>query len=504
MTASLSAVAAGLPGAERRGEDVEVVDATHDSRQVEAGWLFCAVPGAQHDGHDHAAGAVESGAAGLLVERWLDLEVPQIKVPSVRAAIGPAASVVHGYPSDGLAVIGVTGTNGKTTIAYLLEGAGAAAGLGTGVIGTVEARIHGERQPGLRTTPEGTDLQRLLRRMHDRGVALVAMEVSSHGLDLRRVDGTRYRVGVFTNLSQDHLDWHTTMEAYFAAKARLFSLAEHGVVVVDDAWGRRMAAEATIPVTTLGRDLTADVQIVEQHLEVDGGRAKVRFGGTLGDELAADRDEVEVEVTTQLPGDFNLVNAVTAVVAAVRAGVPLEAAVAGVAACEGAPGRLERVAGDHGVQVLVDYAHSPDAVSSVLRSLRDTLRPGARLHVVLGAGGDRDPGKRPGMGAAATLADLAVLTSDNPRSEDPQTILDALAAGARERLHQAGAGAEVCELVLELDRRRAIEIAIGRARPGDVVLIAGKGHETTQELRDHTIEFDDRRVAAEILTGGAA
>ncbi len=482
MTATLSDVAAALHRAERHGRDVEVIDATHDSRQVASGWLFCAIPGARHDGHDHAESAVEAGAAALLVERWLDLAVPQIRVPSVRAATGPAAAVIHGRASDRLAVVGITGTNGKTTIAYLLEAAAAASARGTGVIGTVEARIHGERQEGLRTTPEGTDLQRLLRHMDDRGVDVVAMEVSSHGLDLRRVDGTRFAVGVFTNLSQDHLDWHGSMEAYFTAKARLFTpeFTRHGVVVIDDAWGRRLADQATVPVTTVGRDAAADVQIVAEELDVRGGLARLRWG------------DDEVEVTTQMPGDFNLANAVVAVVAATAVGLPRDAAITGVAACPGAPGRLERVQAASKIEVLVDYAHSPDAVSSVLRSLRTSLDPQGRLILVLGAGGDRDRGKRAAMGAAATLADVAVLTSDNPRSEDPQAILDALATGAK-------ATDASSEVVLELDRRQAIHRAIERATPGDVVLIAGKGHETTQELADRVVPFDDRAVAAEAL-----
>jgi UDP-N-acetylmuramoyl-L-alanyl-D-glutamate--2,6-diaminopimelate ligase len=486
VTAPLSTVVRALRQAEQHGHDVEVVDATHDSRQVAPGWLFCAIPGAKHDGHDHASDAVERGAAALLVERWLDLPVPQVRVPSVRAAVGPAAGVVHGRPSERLTVIGITGTNGKTTIAYLLEAAAAASGRGTGVIGTVEARINGEREEGVRTTPEGTDLQRLLARMEGRGAEVVAMEVSSHGLDLRRVDGTRFSVAAFTNLSQDHLDWHGSMEAYFAAKARLFDpgFAEHGVVVTDDRWGRRLAEQASIPLTTVGRHRDADVRIVDERSHVTGGWARLVWG------------DDEVEVTTHLTGDFNLTNAVVAVVSATTAGIPRDAAIAGVAACPGAPGRLERVRPDHPVRVFVDYAHSPDAVRAVLETLRGSLEPGGRLLLVLGAGGDRDRGKRAGMGAAATLADVAVLTSDNPRSEDPEVILDALAAGAE----QADPPAD--HVVLrESDRRLAIGMAIDRARPGDVVLVAGKGHETTQEMGDRVVTFDDREVAASFLDG---
>jgi UDP-N-acetylmuramoyl-L-alanyl-D-glutamate--2,6-diaminopimelate ligase len=491
VTATLSDVAAGLRRAERHGAAVELVDATHDSRQVGPGWLFCAIRGSTTDGHDHAPTAVEAGAAALLVERWLDLPIPQIKVPSVRAAAGPAAAVVHGHPSRELTVVGVTGTNGKTTTAYLLEGAFGAAALGTGVIGTIETRIHGEAQPGVRTTPEGPDLQRLLRRMRTRGVEAVAMEVSSHGLDLRRVDGTRFAVAVYTNLSQDHLDWHGSMAAYLGAKARLFTpgFADHGVVNLDGPWARRLLEQVEIPVTTLGRpgDDGADVLLVDEQLGVDGAAGRL-----VGPDL-------DVAVRTVLPGRFNLTNAATALVAAVTAGLDPAAAAAGIAACPGAPGRLERIEMGQPYAVLVDYAHSPDAVAQVLATLRDALEPGRRLHVVLGCGGDRDREKRGPMGAAAAQADRAVLTSDNPRSEDPAAILATMEEGARAAV-AAGAPAEI---VTELDRRAAIHLALAGAEPGDVVLLAGKGHETGQEFADGTVPFDDRDVArAELATIG--
>jgi UDP-N-acetylmuramoyl-L-alanyl-D-glutamate--2,6-diaminopimelate ligase len=482
VTATLSDVAAGLRRAERHGSDVELVDATHDSRQIEPGWLFCAIRGATADGHDHAPRAVEAGAGALLVERWLDLPVPQVKVPSVRASAGPAAAVIHRHPSEQLTVVGITGTNGKTTTAYLLEGAFAAAALGTGVIGTIETRIHGDTQPGVRTTPEGPDLQRLLRRMRTRGVDAVAMEVSSHGLDLRRVDGTHFTVAAYTNLSQDHLDWHGSMDAYLAAKARLFTpaFASRGVVHLDGPWARRLLEIAEIPVTTLGRPGDhADLTIVDERLGVEGAQARL-----VGPDL-------EVQVRTVLPGRFNLTNAATALAAAVVAGIDAEAAAAGIAACPGAPGRFERVEVGQPFAVLVDYAHSPDAVRQVLDTLRASVGPGRRVHVVLGCGGDRDREKRGPMGAAAALADRAVLTSDNPRSEDPDAILDAMACGAFAAV-AAGAPAEVD---VEPDRRAAIRAALAGAAPGDIVLVAGKGHESGQEFADRTVPFDDREVA---------
>ena len=464
-----------------------VGDATHDSRQVEPGMLFCAVRGSTTDGHVHAPQAVRDGAAALLVERELELDVPQLVVTDVRAALGPAASEIHGRPSERLGVVGVTGTNGKTTTAYLLEAAFAAAGHGAGVIGTVETRIHGRTQPGVRTTPEGTDLQRLLAVMYDRGVDAVAMEVSSHGLDLHRVDGTRFAVVVFTNLSQDHLDWHGTMEAYFSAKARLFEAgrAARGLVSVDDDWGRRLARLAAIPVETFGRDDDADHRIVDLTADVSGGRARLADG---------------TEVRTRLLGEFNVRNAVTAYLAAVAMGIPEAAAIEGIAGCPGVPGRLERVPGGDGPTVLVDYAHSPDAVERVVVAMRDVLGDRGRLHLVLGAGGDRDRAKRPQMGAVAAAADRAVLTSDNPRSEDPEAILTAVEQGAREAVAR-GAPAEI---VVRQDRREAIAEAIRGAGRDDIVVIAGKGHETGQEFADHTVPFDDRLVAAELLAPGGS
>jgi UDP-N-acetylmuramoyl-L-alanyl-D-glutamate--2,6-diaminopimelate ligase len=435
VTTTLHRLAEALHG-ERRGDDVELRDATHDSRAARPGMLFCAVPGERADGHDHAPSAVEAGAAALLVERWLDLDVPQLRVPDVRAAMGPAAALVHDRPSEDLTLVGITGTNGKTTTAYLVEAGLAASGTGVGVIGTVESRVHGEAVPGVRTTPEGPDLQRLLREMHTRGADAVAMEVSSHGLELHRVDGTRFTVAVFTNLTQDHLDFHGTMEDYFTAKARLFTpaLAARGVVCVDDEWGRRLASGTDLEVETYGEHPDADHRITEVVSGTGGSRATV-----IG-------PDGPYELSTRLVGDFNVQNALAAVLACVGAGVDRDTALTGVGACAGAPGRLERVDGpEEAPVVLVDYAHTPDAIARVVAVARAVVGEGGRVHVVLGAGGDRDTGKRPQMGAAAAAADRAVLTS--------------------------------------------------------IVIVAGKGHETGQELADRTIPFDDRVVVADVLAG---
>jgi UDP-N-acetylmuramoyl-L-alanyl-D-glutamate--2,6-diaminopimelate ligase len=490
VTVALTEVCAALPSAEHRGEDVLVTDAVHDSRAVRPGALFCAIVGATSDGHDHVPAAIEAGAVALLVERELDVDTPQVLVPSVRAATGPAAAVVHGHPSRELDLVGVTGTNGKTTVAYLLEGAFAAAALGTGVIGTVETRIHGAAVPGVRTTPEGTDLQRLLREMVTRGVDAVAMEVSSHGLSLHRVDGTRFRVAVYTNLSQDHLDFHPTMDDYLAAKARLFSadLAERAVVHLDGPWAQRLLEHVEVPVTTVGVADDADVRMSALRTSIDGGTC-----------LLHGLTPEPVTIETGAPGRFNLDNAATAIVAAVTAGVPLDAAIAGVAACPGAPGRLERVERGQPFTVFVDYAHTPEAVTTVLDTLRAASDPRARLIIVLGCGGDRDTTKRAPMGAAAAAADLAVLTADNPRSEDPMAIIATMQQGA-DRAIAAGAPAT---LAPEPDRRAAIALALDAAGPGDVVVVAGKGHERTQTFADRTVPFDDVAVVEELLDGSA-
>jgi UDP-N-acetylmuramoyl-L-alanyl-D-glutamate--2,6-diaminopimelate ligase len=483
VSARLSTVCAALPGATLRGiggADPVVVDVTHDTRSITEGSLYCAVVGRSEDGHGRAREAVQRGAIALLVERWLDLDVAQVRVEAVRAAMGPAAAVVHGRPSEDLLLVGVTGTNGKTTVTSHLEAAFGAAGLGTGVIGTLGARIHGATLPHARTTPEGTDLQRLLRTMHTRGVDAVAMEVSSHGLDLHRVDGTRFDVAVFTNLTQDHLDWHGTMQAYLTAKARLFTpeLAEQGVVMLDAPGSRDLVALARIPVTTVGSDPAADVRVHSRHVGPDGSRAVVEL------------DAGPLEVSTPTLGAFNLDNALAAVVAAVLAGVAPETAARGVARSPAPAGRLEPVVGEApgGPTVLVDYAHTPDAIAAVVAVGRDLVRPGGRLTVVVGAGGDRDREKRTLMGSAAAGADRVVVTDDNPRGEAPAAIRAAILAGVR-------ASSRHPELIEQEGRAEAIALAIEGAADGDVVLLLGKGHETTQEVAGVRTHFDDREVA---------
>jgi UDP-N-acetylmuramoyl-L-alanyl-D-glutamate--2,6-diaminopimelate ligase len=465
---------AGLPWVEVRGPVSSPVTAVaYRSDEATPGSLFFCVPGTRADGHDFAAHAVTRGASALVVERWLPIEVGQVRVPSVRRAMGPISAAFYGRPSDRLTLVGVTGTSGKTTTTYLLEAVIRAAGVTPGVIGTTGVRVDGRPVPIPRTTPEAPDLHRLLAEMAVDGVGAVAMEVSSHGLDQHRVGGLRYAVAVFTNLSQDHLDYHASMEEYFAAKARLFTpeLSDRAVVNHDSLEGRRLVGR--IPTRTFGLDAGADVRATDVETTVEG--IAFRVDG--------------VRVRSPLRGLFNVENCLAALATARELGVDDRAAAAAIGSVRGVPGRVEAVEAGQDFLVLVDYAHKPDGIEKALRMAR-SLTAG-RLIAVMGCGGDRDRAKRPLMGRAATAnADLTVITSDNPRTEDPLAIIAEIEPGAR-----AGGG----DYVVEPDRRAAIRLALGRAGPGDTVVIAGKGHETYQELADRTIPFDDRAVAAEEL-----
>ena len=480
MSARLSSLADRIADATLHGGDATLIDATHDSREVVKGALFCAVPGSSSDGHDHAADALAAGAAALLVERPLDLPVPQLVVPSVRRAMGPVAAGVHDDPATELRMLGVTGTNGKTTVTFLLEAAMAAAGWGSGRIGTLGTRLHGRSEAGVRTTPEATDLQRTLRSMRTRGADGVAMEVSSHGLDLHRVDGIVFDVAAFTNLTQDHLDWHGTMERYRAAKARLFTpdLSRHAVVLVDAPGAREMLELVSVPVTTIGRSSSDDVTVLEREV------------GPAGSSACLDLDGATVRVSTVMRGMHNLDNLIVAVVTAVRAGIDAEVVAAALSDVPAPAGRLEPFGGGELPLVLVDYAHTPDAVAGAVTVGRGLVPASARLHVVLGAGGDRDRDKRTPMGAAAAAADVVIVTDDNPRSEEPAEIRAAILAGARE------GGAHVLEVA---GRTEAIRRAVHDAEAGDVVLVLGRGHETHQEVRGSHLPLDDRELVRDAL-----
>ena len=467
---------------------------TLDSRAVSPGDLYVALPGTKVHGAAFCADAVAAGAVAVLTDpdgraRAAAAGVPVFVLADPRGKLGEIACWVYGNPSSRLRLIGVTGTSGKTTSTYLLESGLRAAGHLTGLIGGVETRIGPDRLPSSLTTPEAPDLQALFAVMAERGVTAAAMEVSSHSLALGRVAGTSFDVAVFTNLSQDHLDFHADLEDYFRAKASLFMPPVIGVVNIDDKYGRRLASSALVPMTTFsaaGKD-DADWRAVDVRSGADGSTFRVIGPGG-----------VEADVSVGLAGVFNVANALGAVVALVESGVRLEDAVAGIAACPGVPGRLERVpAPGLDITAFVDYSHKPGAVEAVLRSLRPVTR--GSLIIVLGCGGDRDRAKRPMMGAAAaSLADVAILTSDNPRSEDPLAILAAMLDGVLS-VPQASRA----RVIVEPDRAAAIGQAVGLAAPGDVIVVAGKGHETGQYVAGMVLPFDDRQVTAAALERAA-
>jgi len=463
---------------------------TLDSRTVAPGDLYVALPGTKVHGAAFCADAVAAGAVAVLTDpdgraRATATGVPVFVLADPRGKLGEVSCWVYGDPSSRLRLIGVTGTSGKTTSTYLLESGLRAAGHQTGLIGGVETRIGRDRLPSTLTTPEAPDLQALFAVMAERGVTAAAMEVSSHSLALGRVAGTSFDVAVFTNLSQDHLDFHVDLEDYFRAKASLFMPPVLGVINLDDKYGRRLASSALVPVTTFsatGKD-EADWRAVDVRSGADGSTFRVIGPGG-----------VEADVSVGLAGVFNVANALGAVVALVESGVRLEDAVAGLAACPGVPGRLERVpAPGLDITAFVDYSHKPGAVEAVLRSLRPVTQ--GSLIIVLGCGGDRDKAKRPMMGAAAAaLADVAILTSDNPRSEDPLAILAAMLDGVLSVPQDDRA-----RIIVEPDRAAAIALAVGLAAPGDVIVVAGKGHETGQYVAGAVLPFDDRRVTAAAL-----
>jgi UDP-N-acetylmuramoyl-L-alanyl-D-glutamate--2,6-diaminopimelate ligase len=457
----------------------EIAALAYDSRKAGPGALFFCVPGEKRDGHEFGAQVVEQGAAALVVERELGLPVSEAVVRDARAAMAPVAARFEGDPTGELRVAAVTGTNGKTTTAFLLREILEAAGTECGLLGTVKQVVGGVEEEVVRTTPEAIDLQATFRRMLAAGDRACAMEVSSHALILHRADAIHFELAIFTNLTQDHLDFHADMEDYFQAKRKLFAELAPGtsIVNVDDPYGRRLAEEFE-SVSFSAEGAAADYSA--SAVSFDAGGARFRVG--------------EVEVRTGMPGHFNVANALGAFAAARAMGVSEADAAAGLARAARVPGRFEPIDEGQEFAVLVDYAHTPDSLENVLRAAR-RLTAG-RVISVFGAGGDRDRDKRPKMGrAGADLSDLVVVTSDNPRSEQPEAIVAEVAAGAE--------GAP--ELAIEVDRRTAIAAALARAEPGDTVVIAGKGHEQGQEFEaGRKIPFDDREVAREELRRLAA
>jgi UDP-N-acetylmuramoyl-L-alanyl-D-glutamate--2,6-diaminopimelate ligase len=468
---------ATLVGGKLQGDpDIPVVDVTHDSRLVQPGWLYAALRGNRVDGHDFVGDALAAGAAAVCVEHETIADVPQLLVADSRKALGPLSAATHDYPSRDVAVVGITGTNGKTTVTHYVESIAVASGLETGLIGTIHSRIGDETLPAGLTTPEASDFQRLLARMRDEGVSLAPVEVSSHALELGRVSGTTFAVAAFTNLSQDHLDFHGDMSSYRAAKERLFTDYQVGTAVIniDDPVGAEIAADYRGELLTVGGG--GDVSIREtEHLT--GGRTRFHLDTPWGD----------AEVEAPVIGGFNVANLAIASACSVAAGIDFGHVVDALSHVAGVPGRFEVVSGDDPISVIVDFAHTPEAVARAVETGKGLTR--GKVIALLGAGGDRDRRKRPAMGAAISTADLSFITSDNPRSEDPADIVAAVQSGL-------AAGADH---VIEVDRRTAIGMAIDAADDGDVVLILGRGHETHQQVGGEKLEFDDRLVAAEAL-----
>ncbi|MEV6489244.1 UDP-N-acetylmuramoyl-L-alanyl-D-glutamate--2,6-diaminopimelate ligase [Actinoplanes sp. NPDC051633] len=484
---------AALVGARATGGDATVTGVTHASGEVRPGDLYAALPGARRHGASFAGEARDRGAAAVLTDAEGSgnaVGLPVLVVDDPRAVLGTVASAIYGDPTSRLTMIGITGTAGKTSTAYLIEAGLQAAGLTTGLIGTVETRLGDLTVDSVRTTPEATDLHAMLAYALERGVQAVVMEVSSHALSMGRVGGVRFDVGGYTNFGLDHLDFHADVDDYFAAKAKLFDgRCRVEVLNLDDEALRPLFKPATISYSAAGDDSA-------------GWWASAIRPSAYGQRFTAHGPAGAVEAGVSLPGRHNVANALLALAALTAVGVPPETAARGVASCPGVPGRLEQVASPGEILGVVDYAHKPDAIVAALAALRELASArGGRLVCVIGAGGDRDTGKRPLMGAAAARgADVVVVTDDNPRTEDPAAIRAAVRAGAE----HTGAAAKIIEVA---GRRAAIDEAVGLAGPRDVVAVLGKGHERGQEVGGEVLPFDDRVELAAALagrTGGAA
>ncbi len=473
ILATLAELGGDVPAGAMRQQPTGIA---YRSDAVRAGDAFFAIRGFAHDGHEFASDAVGRGASMLVVERPVSVDVPQVVVADTRVALARTSSAFYGEPSRALEVVGITGTNGKTTTTYILDSILRRSGRTTGLIGTVETRIADESRRAGRTTPESADLQALFAEMRDRGVSGVSMEVSSHAIDLHRVDGISFAVAAFTNLTQDHLDYHHTVEEYASVKRRLFEEFEVGrrVVNVDDPMGATMASELGVE-CTVGRGAAADVRAVSEML------------GPLGSEFTLVTESGDARVRLPLAGAYNVSNALVAAGCALSLGIELSTVVRGLESSPQVPGRLERVDAGQPFAVIVDYAHTPDSLEKAIAAVKAVTR--GRVIVVFGCGGDRDPEKRSLMGRAAGLhADHVIVTSDNPRSEDPVGIILQIEDGLRDTTSSWEA---------EVDRRAAIARAICQAEDGDSVLIAGKGHEDYQVFADRIVHFDDREVAVE-------
>ncbi len=461
--------------------DCPVVDVTHDSREVGPSFVYCALRGGMKDGHDFIGEAVARGASGVVVERPMAVDLPQLVVPSVRRVIGLLAAEVHGRPSSRLDVVGITGTNGKTTTAHLLDAVLSHASVPSALIGTIETRTGLSRTRSMLTTPQGPDLQRLLAEALAADARAAVIEVSSHALEQHRIEGTRFKLAVFMNLTAEHLDYHGTIEQYYASKALLFEpcRSERGIVCVDDEWGRRLAAQARVPVVTFGASPEADVRVELLASRLQQTSVRVHLEGA------------SVDLVAPVTGSCNASNIAAAYLASTHLGIDPADAAAGLAVAPPVPGRFELVDEGQPFHVVIDYAHTPDAVVERVRTARDLAVDGGTVRVVLGARGGRDRIKRQDLGRAAALADEVFLTTDSAGQEEATHIIEEVRLGML--------GSPPRRLVAHPDRARSIQRAIEESSSGDVVLITGRGHETAQHVKDRVVKLDDREVARRAL-----
>jgi UDP-N-acetylmuramoyl-L-alanyl-D-glutamate--2,6-diaminopimelate ligase len=466
-------------------KDALITSLSSDSRQASNGSLFFAIPGQNSDGHDFVAEAVKNGAVAAVVEKLLPLEIAQLVVASVREYIGPLADIFYGRPSQKLELVGITGTNGKTTTCHLLHACLEAHRSPAGKIGTIENRIGDFCTPASLTTPEAIELQQLLYMMEQNNVSQAVVEVSSHALDMHRVAAVEFDVGIFLNMTPEHLEYHKTMEAYFEAKSKLFKkgVCKHGIVCVDDVWGQKLASTAEIPVTTFGFDRSSDVRVEAIDKGLDG--TDVIISGLMGD----------VTVKSKLVGTVNALNITATYIAATILGIDKSLLIDTLEICTAPPGRFEIVSGKAPYLAVVDYAHTPDALAALIRTTRNILPPSGKITVVLGARGHRFAAKRSLMGETAETTESVIYTTDSPGDEDPMTIVKDMIGQRHGHLSTIDNHTQCCNICIELDRRQAIERAVAAANPGDAILITGRGHETSQKIGSLRVSLDDRSVA---------
>ncbi|SEF77692.1 UDP-N-acetylmuramoylalanyl-D-glutamate--2,6-diaminopimelate ligase [Caloramator fervidus] len=469
----------GLDSYELIGEDVEIKKISYNSKQVEKGTLFFCIEGFSLDGHKFAEEAVSNGAVALVVSKNVNLSknVTLVKVKDTRKAMAIISSNFYNNPLKELKVIGITGTNGKTTSTFMMKSILEAKNLKTGLIGTIYNIIGDNIVEAKRTTPESMDLQFMFRQMVESKCNFCVMEVSSHSLELDRVYGVTFEAGIFTNLTQDHLDFHKTMENYFKAKLKLFERTKHAIINIDDSYGRKALDLVNCNVITFG---------IENLADVFAKNLKIEDSGTI---FTLCYDNQEVDINLHLPGKFNVYNALGCAAAAISLGIDLKTIKLGLESLKSVPGRSEKINSKKGFTVIIDYAHTPDGIENILKATREYTK--GKLVILFGAGGDRDKTKRPLMGkAAGSLADFCIVTSDNPRSEDPEKIIQDILPG----VESTG-----CPYKVIVDRKEAIKYALMNANEGDVIVIAGKGHETYQIIKDKVIPFDEKEIVNEFL-----